>query len=92
MNDVYAAVESIDLGLNSSSMVFPHSSSYQNSVTGGLVGAELMRNMAMAMAAIFICTLFLLADIVGSLIDAPLLAKIQSEGKFGTGLQDQLEL
>ena len=68
MKDVNAAVKSIDLGLNSSSQVFAHSSRYQGSVTLDIVITELLRNILLAMLAVFICTFFLLADIIGSLI------------------------
>ena len=68
MKDVNAAVKSIDLGLNSCSRVFAHSSQQRTTVTLDFVITELQRNILLAMLAVFICTFFLLADIIGSLI------------------------
>ena len=66
--DVQAAVRSVDLGMNSSSRVFPHAENYNNGVTLGVVVKELGRNIMLAMLCVFICTLFLIANIITTLI------------------------
>ena len=68
MKEVNAAVESVDLGLNSSSRVFAHAQMYSNPVTLDVVIHELVRNVLLAMLAVFLCTLFLLADLFASVI------------------------
>ena len=66
--DVQEAVKSVDLEMNSSSRVFPHASDYNNAVTLGVVVEELTRNIMLAMVCVFICTLFLIANIITTLI------------------------
>jgi multidrug efflux pump subunit AcrB len=66
--DVQAAVNSVDLGMNSSSRVFPHAKDYDRGVTLDVVVMELFRNITLAMVCVFICTLFLIANIITTLI------------------------
>ena len=68
MKDVNAAVKSVDLGLNSASRVFAHAARYLGVVTMDVVLTELTRNVFLAMLAVFLCTLFLIADFFASLI------------------------
>ncbi len=45
--------------------MFAHSEGYSNYITMKIITTELVRNIALAMAAIFVVTLLLIADIVG---------------------------
>ena len=66
--DVQEAVKSVDLGMNKSSRVFPFAMNYNNGVTLNVVVTELSRNISLAMACVFICTLFLIANLVTTLL------------------------
>ena len=66
--EVQKAVKSIDLGQNDSSQVFAHSRDYNNAVTLNVVIFELTRNILLALLCVFICTLFLIGNIVSTLI------------------------
>ena len=66
--EVQDAVKSVDLGMNSSSRVFPHATAYNNGITLSVVVAELVRNIALAMVSVIICTLFLIANIITTLL------------------------
>ena len=66
--DVQEAVKSVDLGLNESSRVFAYAEAYNNGVTLGVVVWELLRNMILALVSVFICVLFLMANIFATLI------------------------
>ena len=66
--DVQEAVKSVDLGMNKSSRVFPFAMNYNNGVTLNVVVTELSRNISLAMGCVFICTLFLIANVVTTLI------------------------
>ena len=66
--EVIEAVNSVDLEKNESSRVFPHASNYNNAVTLGVVVTELTRNILLAMLCVFTCTLFLIGNIVMTLI------------------------
>jgi len=66
--DVQAAVKSVDLGMNGSSRVFPHAEEYNNVITSHVVVTELRRNIMLAIVCVFICTLFLIANIITALI------------------------
>ena len=67
-NDVQAAVKSVDLGMNSSSRVFPHAENYNNGLITKIMVTELIRNILLVMVCVFICTLFLIANISMALI------------------------
>ena len=66
--EVQKAVKSIDLGQNESSQVFAHSGDYNNAVTLNVVIFELTRNILLALLCVFICTLFLIGNIVSTVI------------------------
>ena len=66
--EVQEAVKSVDLGMNSSSRVFPHAERDNSGVTLGVVVIELIRNIMLAMMCVFICTLFLIANISTAII------------------------
>ena len=66
--EVEEVVNSVDLGKESTSRVFPYSESYSNGVIMNVVVTELSRNILLAMAAVFICSLFLIANITTTLI------------------------
>ena len=66
--EVEEVVNSVDLGKDSTSLVFPYSKSYNNGVIMNVVVTELSRNILLAMAAVFICSLFLIANITTTLI------------------------
>ena len=66
--EVQKAVKSIDLGQNESSQVFAHSGDYNNAVTLNVVIFELTRNILLALLCVFICTLFLIGNIVSTRI------------------------
>ena len=66
--DIQDAVKSVDLGMNSSSRVFPHAQAYNNGITLSVVVMELVRNIMLAMVSVFLCTLFLIANIVTTLL------------------------
>ena len=67
-NSVREAVKSVDLGTNESSRVFAHAEQYNNGVTLGVVVWELLRNMLLALLSVFICVLFLMANIFATFI------------------------
>ena len=66
--EVQEAVKSFDLEGNGSTRVFPHATNYNNAVTLDVVVTELFRNIMLAMVCVFICTLFLIANIITTLI------------------------
>ena len=66
--DVAMALRSVDLGLNESSRVFHHAKQYDNGITMSVVVSELLRNILLAMACVFVCSLFLIANITATLL------------------------
>ena len=66
--EVKDALKSIDIGMNASSRVFPFSIDYNNGVTLNVVVKELTRNIMLAMACVFLCTLFLIGNIITTVI------------------------
>ena len=66
--EVEEAVESIDLGMNTSSRVFAYAKLYNNPVSLSIVIMELTRNILLAMMCVFICALFLIGNVGASLI------------------------
>ena len=66
--DVAMALRSVDLGMNESSRVFHHAKQYDNGITMSVVVSELLRNILLAMACVFVCSLFLIANITATLL------------------------
>ena len=66
--EVKDALKSIDIGMNTSSRVFPFSIDYNNGVTLNVVVKELTRNIMLAMACVFLCTFFLIGNIITTII------------------------
>ena len=66
--EVKDALKSMDIGMNASSRVFPFSIDYNNGVTLNVVVKELTRNIMLAMACVFLCTLFLIGNIITTVI------------------------
>ena len=66
--EVKDALKSMDIGMNASSRVFPFSIDYNNGVTLNVVVKELTRNIMLAMACVFLCTLFLIGNIITTII------------------------
>ena len=64
IKEVDKEVESVPL----KGRVFAHSGRYNNYITMGIITTELLRNIALALVAIFICTLVLIANFFASLI------------------------
>lgn len=61
-------MNSVDLGMDNTSLVFPYAKSYNNGVIMNVVVTELSRNILLAMACVFICSLFLIANLTTTLI------------------------
>ena len=66
--EVKDALASIDIGRNSSSRVFAFSIDYNNGVTLNVVVKEVTRNIMLAMGCVLLCTLFLIGNIVTTMI------------------------
>ena len=66
--DVAMALKSVDLGMNESSRLFHHAKQYDNGITMSVVVAELTRNILLAMVCVFVCSLFLIANVTATLI------------------------
>ena len=66
--EVKNALVSIDIGMNASSRIFPFSIDYNNGVTLSVVVKELTRNIMLAMGCVFLCSLFLIGNIVTTMI------------------------
>ena len=62
------ALKSVDLGMNESSRLFHHAKQYDNGITMSVVVAELTRNILLAMVCVFVCSLFLIANVTATLI------------------------
>lgn len=62
------AVRGFDLGLNGTSKVFAFSNSYIHRITLSIVVEELSRNIMLAMVCVFICSLFLIANLPATII------------------------
>ena len=66
--EVKDALKSMDIGMNASSRVFPFSIDYNNGATLSVVVKELTRNIMLAMSCVFLCTLFLIGNIITTII------------------------
>ena len=66
--EVQEGLKLLDLGMNSSRRVFAHATEYNSGVTLEVVVTELSRNIMLAMLCVFICTLFLIANIIATLL------------------------
>ena len=66
--EILEVVNSVDVGMDNTSLVFPYAKSYNNGVIMNVVVTELTRNILLAMACVFICSLFLIANLTTTLI------------------------
>ena len=62
------AVKGFDIGINGSSQIFAFSNSYVNAICLSIVVTELSRNIILAMVCVFVCTLFLIANLPATII------------------------
>ena len=62
------AVREFNLEMNSSSQLFAFSNRYVHRITLSIVVEELTRNIMLAMVCVFICTLFLIANLSATII------------------------
>ncbi len=70
MNEMYDFVEGYESKFDGgdSSQVFPMSDRYFDYITMEIITTELVRNILLALACVFLATLFLIADILASII------------------------
>ena len=62
------AVRGFDIGMNNSSQIFAYSPNSVHQITLSIVVTELSRNIMLAMVCVFICTLFLIANLPATII------------------------